>query len=319
MPSADRRSAPGPPSAWTAAPRFPAPGGRTVPPITKGVIGMLFRLLGSVRIENARTSMSVKSAPVRGVFAALLLEEGRSVPVERLMRSLWDESPDSARKNLRLYMARLRRQLTALSLRERLVTLRGGGGGYRLLIEPDEVDSIRFKRLAAQGFAELRARRTDAAEATFKEALGLWQGPAGQDCAASEQMRARFAALDELHLTVRERLVEARLGLGRTLDLVPEIHDVLAAAPFRETSWAHLMRAHYLGGNAAGAISAWNSATATLSDHLGLDPSAELRELHLSVLRRDDDAIRGPSSRLQDEDRGPAPAGSPAGAGWRFR
>ncbi|MGS2644342.1 BTAD domain-containing putative transcriptional regulator [Streptosporangium sp. LJ11] len=175
-----------------------------------------------------------------------------------------------------------------------------------MLIEPDEVDAIRFKRLAARGFAELRARCAGAAEATLKESLGLWQGPAGQDCAASEQMRARFAALDELHLTVRERLVEARLDLGRTLDLVPEILDILATAPFRETSWAHLMRAHYLGGNAAGAISAWTSATATLSDHLGLDPSAELRELHLSVLRRDDDAIRGPSSRHRSE--GPDPA-----------
>ncbi|MEV0756678.1 AfsR/SARP family transcriptional regulator [Streptosporangium sp. NPDC050280] len=175
-----------------------------------------------------------------------------------------------------------------------------------MLIEPDEVDVIRFKRLAAQGFAELRARCTGAAEATLKESLDLWQGPAGQDCAASEQMRARFTALDELHLTVRERLVEARLGLGRTLDLVPELLDILAAAPFRETSWAHLMRAHYLGGNAAGAISAWASATATLSDHLGLDPSAELRELHLSVLRRDDDAIRGPFFRHRNEEPGPA-------------
>lgn len=267
---------------------------------------MLFRLLGSARIENAKTSIGVKSAPVRGVFAALLLEEGRSVPVERLMRSLWDESPGSARKNLRLYLARLRSQLAVLSLQERLITLRGGGGGYRLLIEPDEVDAIRFKRLAAQGFAELRARCTSAAEATLKESLRLWQGPAGQDCAASEQLRARFAALDELHLTVRERLVEARLDLGRTLDLVPEILDVLAAAPYRETSWAHLMRAHYLGGNAAGAISAWASATATLNDHLGLDPSAELCELHLSVLRRDDDAVRGRSSRRQGEGLDPA-------------
>ncbi|WP_440102583.1 AfsR/SARP family transcriptional regulator [Streptosporangium sp. H16] len=267
---------------------------------------MLFRLLGSVRIENTETSTGVKSAPVRGVLAALLLDEGRSVPVERLMKSLWDESPDSARKNLRLHVARLRSQLTAFSLQERLITLRGGGGGYRLLIEPDEVDAIRFKRLAAQGFAELRARRTGAAEATLKESLGLWQGPAGQDCAASEQMTARFAALDELHLTVRERLVQARLSLGRNLDLVPEILDILAAAPFRETSWAHLMRAHYLGGNAAGAISAWTSATATLNDHLGLDPSAELRELHLSILRRDDDAIRGPSSHHQSRHPDPA-------------
>lgn len=256
---------------------------------------MLFRLLGHVQVETAGRSVVIKSAPVRGLLAALLLEEGRSVPVEHLLRALWDDPPDSARSNLRLYIARLRRQLAHLGLRERLVTLRGGGGdgGYRLLTAPEEVDVLRFKRLAGRGFAELRRGSTGTAEALLKQALRLWQGPVGQDCTASDQLRSRFAGFDELHLTVRERLVEARLGLGRTIDLIPEILEILAAAPFREASWAHLMRAYYLGGDMAGALSAWDRATATLGDRFGLDLSAELRELHLSVLRRDDHAVRG--------------------------
>ncbi|GAT65992.1 AfsR/SARP family transcriptional regulator [Planomonospora sp. ID91781] len=255
---------------------------------------MFFRLLGRVQVENADTSLVIASAPIRGLLAALLLEEGRFVTVEQLMGSLWESPPDSARKNLRLHVARLRGQLASLGLRERLGTLRGGGGGYRLLAAPEEVDAIRFKRLTDRGFAELRARSVSTAEATLAEALKLWQGSIGQDCTASERLRARFAAFDELHLTTRERLVEARLCRGRTIELVPEILDILTAAPFRENSWAHLMRAYYLGGDAAGAISAWDRATATLGDRLGLDLSAELRELHLSVLRRDDDAVRGP-------------------------
>jgi len=256
---------------------------------------MLFYLLGRVRIENADTSLTIGSAPTRGLLAALLLEEGRSVPIEKLLRSLWEEPPASARKNLRLHVARLRGQLGVVSLRERLVTLRGGSGegGYRLLAGPEEVDAIMFKRLAARGFTELRARCPAKAEATLKEALSLWQGPIGQDCTASEQLKARFLAFDELHLTVRERLVEARLGLGRTFDLIPEILDILAVAPFRETSWAHLMRAYYLSGDVAGALSAWDRATTTLGDQFGLNLSDELRALHLSMLRRDDHAVRG--------------------------
>jgi hypothetical protein len=61
------------------------------------------------------------------------------------------------------------------------------------------------------------------------------------------------------------------------------------------------MRAYYLGGDVAGAISAWDRATATLGDRLGLDLSAELRDLHLSVLRRDDHAVRGSLAPCPDE------------------
>ncbi|MFD0661895.1 AfsR/SARP family transcriptional regulator [Thermocatellispora tengchongensis] len=204
-----------------------------------------------------------------------------------------------------MHVARLRTQLAPLDLREKLVTLRGGGGGYRMLVDPDDVDVVRFKRLAAQGFAELRVQCAGSAEVAFMEALGLWQGPVGQDCTASERLRSRFTALEELHLTVRERLVEARLRLGRTTELIPEILDILAAVPFREASWAHLMRAYYLGGDVAGAVSAWNRATATLGDQLGLDLSAELRELHLSILRRDDRAVRAPYASWPAEHPGP--------------
>ncbi|MEV4458226.1 AfsR/SARP family transcriptional regulator [Microbispora sp. NPDC049633] len=256
---------------------------------------MLFRLLGRVQVGDDDASLAIGSAPVRGLLAALLLEEGRSVPVEQLMRYLWEDPPGSARKNLRLHVARLRTRLAALGLRDRLVTLRGGGGegGYRLLAVPEEVDAVMFRRLAMEGFARLRDRQPRAAEEALSGALDLWQGPIGQDCTASELLRSRFTAFAELHLTVRERLVEARLGLGRTTDLIPEILEVLGDAPFRETSWAHLMRAYYLGGDVAGAISAWGRATAVLGDQLGLDPSAELHELHVAVLRRDCDAVRG--------------------------
>ncbi|MEV5414003.1 AfsR/SARP family transcriptional regulator [Thermopolyspora sp. NPDC052614] len=276
---------------------------------------MLFRLLGHAQVETACGSVGVESAPVRGVLAALLLEEGRSVPVERLLHLLWEDPPGSARKDLRLHIARLRAQLGKLGLRDRLVTLRGGGGegGYRLVARGEEVDAVVFRRLASQGLAELRAGAADAAETSLTTALSLWQGPIGQDCTASQRLKARFTAFDELHLTVRERLVEARLALGRTIDLIPEIQEILATAPFREASWAHLMRAYYLGGDAAGAIDAWERAGATLGERLGLDPSAQLRRLHLSILRRDCDAVRGPSPRPGER---PTPAGTRSAAGY---
>ncbi|WP_181871441.1 AfsR/SARP family transcriptional regulator [Sphaerisporangium album] len=223
---------------------------------------------------------------------ALLLEEGRLASVDHLLGSLWDDPPDSARTNLRLHIARLRSQLALASLRDRLTTYRGGGGAYRLLVDSDEVDVARFKKLAALGFAELRSGSLTTAETILERALSLWQGPVGQGCTSSQKLRYRFLAFDELRITMRDRLVAARLDMGRTTDLIPEIHEILAIAPYREAAWAHLIRAYYLGGDIAGAISAWDRATATLGDELGLDVSPGLRHLHVSVLRRDDVAVR---------------------------
>lgn len=253
---------------------------------------MLFRLLGRVQIDTANGTFPIQSAPVRGVLAALLLEEGRFIPVGKLLNALWNDPPSSARQNLRLYIARLRTQLAALSLQERLITLRGGVGGYSLSISPDELDAFRFQHLAEKGGMELQAGSFTRAERALREALSLWRGPIGQDCTASEQLRAQFQTYEKLHLTVRERLVEARLGLGATVDLVPEIRGILEIAPFRETSWADLIRACYLGGDISGALAAWRQVVELFRGELGVDPSIRLRELHAAVLRRDDAAVR---------------------------
>jgi DNA-binding SARP family transcriptional activator len=261
----------------------------------EGTTTPLFRLLGPVQVEVGGTAGNLVSAPVCGTLAALLLAEGRFVPVRQMIQSLWDAPPKSAGSNLRLYVARLRSQLNRFdpSLGSRVLTVRGNGGGaYGLRIHRDELDLVRFRRLAARGCVELGRGSFDTAEVTFADALALWRGPVGPECRASDLLRSRFDALAELQLTVRERLTQARIGLGRSNDLVADIHEILSVAPLREASWVSLVRAHYLGGDLAGAFDAWRQAVSTLSDGLGLDPSSDLRELHRFMVHRDDPAVR---------------------------
>ncbi|MCK2244323.1 MULTISPECIES: AfsR/SARP family transcriptional regulator [unclassified Crossiella] len=261
---------------------------------------MRFRLAGRVEVVTGELVVPIASATVRGLFSALLLEAGSYVTRERLIESLWDDPPKSAGENLRGYVWRLRQQLTvaAEGLADRLATLVGHSGGYAMLVPPHQVDVFQFSELAARGSAQLRAGALAEAAASFGHALKLWQGPVGQGCAASRTMQARFRSLEQLQLTVRERLAHVRLVEGRSAELIPDLQTMVGAAPYREVSWALLMRASYLAGDIAGAMATWQAATSTLAEKFGLDPSEEFRNLHLSVLQRDENRVRNGVLRL---------------------
>lgn len=258
---------------------------------------MRLRMLGRFEIEKDGDRVTVASAPVRGLLAALMLEEGRAVPTNLLIESLWDRPPRSATSNLRVHIAHLRRQLSAVCplLAARLVTLRGNGStGYALRAEGAELDVTQFRRLSSRGDLDRREERYADAERTLTEALALWRGPIGLDCTASAKLRSRLETLGELRLSVQERLAAVRIMLGATTDLLPEINDVLSVAPLREASWANLVRARYLAGDVDGAFQTWSRAAQALRNELGVDPADDLRHLQNAMLRRDTDAVRRP-------------------------
>ncbi|MFF4951429.1 BTAD domain-containing putative transcriptional regulator [Streptomyces chattanoogensis] len=258
---------------------------------------MSFFILGPLQIKVADQEHSIDAAPVRAALIALLLEEGHPVPVPVLLRRIWECPPKTAKNNLRLYVSRLRQQLSAIdpAFRTRITTIRGAGGesgGYRLYIEPDELDFIRFQQTANRGLHALRSGCTESARASLAQALSLWRGPIGQGCSLSSRVRAQFDAVEQLRSTARECLTEALINLGRSAEVIPEIRKILELEPHREKSWENLIRAYYLSGDIAKALDTWENAVSTMGKQYGLDLSPDLQRLHLAVLRRDTDAVR---------------------------
>ncbi len=254
----------------------------------------LFRISGRVALSRGGRTTPVDSAMVRGLFAALLLERGQYVTKQRLVESLWDDPPRSALDNLRGCVWRLRRMLASVdpAVARKLTTIAGTRGGYALAVCPGQVDVLRFTELAEEASVRLRAGDVAEAGAGFARALELWRGPAGQGCAASRVLQARFRALEQFQLTVRERLVHVKLLQGASAEVIPELRSLVGTAPNRETSWALLMRACYLAGDLAGALTTWRHATEALAEEFGLDPSDSFRELHASILNRDEAGVR---------------------------
>src|ERR1700741_3991313 len=87
----------------------------------------------------------VPGARLRGLLIALALKPGQAVPKGTIVDWIWGEQPPADATNaLQRLVSRLRKALP-----EGLIEGQPGGG-YRLTVEPDAVDAVRFERLVAQ-------------------------------------------------------------------------------------------------------------------------------------------------------------------------
>ncbi|WP_218028434.1 BTAD domain-containing putative transcriptional regulator [Nocardia yamanashiensis] len=217
----------------------------------------------------------------RMLLARLALERG-PVPVPALIDGLWGEdAPADAAGALQALVSRLRKALRGTG------TIEFGPGGYSL--SAAQVDVARFEELAAAGrrglLAEADARRAGVAARLLREALGLWRGEALQDVRDAPFCEAVAARLEELRAGAVEDRFEAELLCGRHAEVVADLEAAALAHPLRERLAALRIRALGAAGRQSDALAAYEETRARLDDELGIDPSAELRETQLALLR----------------------------------
>jgi DNA-binding SARP family transcriptional activator len=177
----------------------------------------------------------VPGARLRGLLIALALEPGHVVPKASLVDWIWGERPPSEAANaLQRLVSRLRKALPEGSVE-------GQTDGYRLTVEPDAVDAVRFERLVGQARNDEGLRRVG----LLREALALWRGAAMQGVGLQESAAfdAAVTRLEGLRLTAMEDRFDAEVSLGHGAELVTELTDLVAAHPMRERLVAALMRA----------------------------------------------------------------------------
>ncbi len=247
------------------------------------------------RDEEVEQALSENKA--RGALAVLLLRANQFVTQAQLSQLLWDSPPDSARSNVRSYVAQVRKALAIADAGpSRLSSVKRGGqsdgNSYRLRVESMELDADVFVRLVRHAGEEARAGAVASAAATLRAALGLWRGDgAHTDLAVAEALRAQLESLNQLRLVAYEDLLSLQLRLGEHRLMIPEIRALLAEHPMREGLWAHLMRAYYRSGDIGAALGAYQEFWRILDRDLGVQPGAALQQLHRSILNRDDDAV----------------------------
>ncbi|GLY73797.1 AfsR/SARP family transcriptional regulator [Actinoallomurus iriomotensis] len=236
---------------------------------------MRIRLLGTTELLSAdATPLHVGGTRRRAALAALALDLGHLVPVDRLADIVWDGAPPrQARAALQGHVAALRRILPAGLL------LETHGSAYRLTGEPDLVDSHRFERLVARA----SAAGVDAPD-LFDQALRLWRGPALADLAAGEFFGAQAERLNAIRLHALESWAEIEIQRDSGGRLIPLLHTAAQENPLRESLLAALMRCLHQEDRRSAALGVYHRTRERLRRELGVRPGPELRAAFDQVL-----------------------------------
>ena len=234
-----------------------------------------FRILGPVEALADGERVAVGGRRQVTLLAFLLLHANQAVSSDVLTEAVWG-STRGTDSRLLMGIARLRKALEPLSAGDGS-RLRTVGGGYLLLIEPDELDATVFARQIAAGRSALDAGDPAGACEALDEALALWRGPPLAEVAFEDFAQPEVRRLEELRLVALETRVDARLRLGEVNELIGELEGLLAQYPTREHLAGQLMLALYRTGRQADALEVYQRIRAHLAGELGLDPGPGLK------------------------------------------
>ncbi|MEZ0114942.1 DNA-binding SARP family transcriptional activator [Catenulispora sp. EB89] len=276
---------------------------------------MEFGVLGPLFVHDGTREIPISSPRQRALLATLLLHAGSPVAADTLVEAVWDDIPAGARSTLHTYVTRLRKAVGA-EVAERIRTR---GGSYVVEVREGELDLHRFAGLRDSARAAADSGDWSAAADRYRQAVAQFHGEPLADVPSSLLHREHGQQLAEDRLRALEQRIDADLELDRHADVVAELQTLVAVHPLREHFSACLMTALYRSGRRAEALACYQRARAALADELGIEPGAELRELHLRILRSEEEgeaaassaqtpAVPAPQSSSSPD---PAPAPSP--------
>ena len=240
-----------------------------------GPVGV--NVLGPVEVEGG-ASLEPRD---RVVLTALVIRRGAVVSPAQLADAVWAESPPGSwSKQVQICIGRIRKVLGSTAIETT-------GGGYRLVLDDDDIDARRFEALVERGRAMTAANEPDRAAATLGRALALWRGTPLENLDGWLPARAEAARLEELRRSAEEEWLDARLDAGEHRELAADAEALVNAEPLRERRWMILALAQYRCARQGDALRSLVRARQALLDQLGVSPGPQLIELELGILRQD--------------------------------
>ena len=226
------------------------------------------RVLGPLVVERGGRPVDGIPLMQRCLLGLLALHPNQPVGRDEIIEVLWNGKPPHSHVHLvHNYVARIRR----------LCDVKLVNGGYRLNVG-DEVDLVRFNALV---------RGPDVTFARLTEAVDLWRGPVLADLSWSLQRHPAAVALHQRHIAAVLAHTDLALRLGLVEHFSPALITLAHDEPLHEGLQARLMLAYARSGQQACALRLFQEVRERLAAELGIEPSAELRDVHLRVLRQE--------------------------------
>lgn len=257
--------------------------------------GTTLRVLGRVAVSGPGGDRP-QVGHAGAVLALLAMECGRTVSFDRIVEQLWGgDPPPSVRSTVYANVSRLRSALkgTPFSIESRTP-------GYALEGPRDQVDA----HALADGVvrADDLASREDwwAVLEVTQQVRELWAGSPFVGVEVREDLENEANRLERLAERAEELHAVALLHAGRADEAARLAEELVRRDVYNEAYWRLRMRAEQADGRVAAALASYTQFRDLLNDELGIDPSEQLRALHLEILRAAD---------AEDDEPPPAPAG----------
>ncbi|MGW5234776.1 AfsR/SARP family transcriptional regulator [Streptomyces nodosus] len=274
-----------------------------------GVVPTRFAVLGPVRAWRGDVELELGPPKQRGLLALLLIQAGHPVAVHDIVDTLWGQAPpDSAVNVVQRHIGALRRLLEPeLRARGRSRWLVRGAGGYRLEVEPDSLDLLRFRALRQEAARSAHAGSPARATELLIEALRLWRAPVASDITPEVRSHPAFTAVDREYLSAVKEAADLALTAGPELGagVLVALRQAAAQHPLDEALHARLIVVLASTGYQAEALDLYRTLRARLVEDLGLEPGPELRSAHQRVLHQAVPSHAAPPAGPEEGDPGP--------------
>ncbi|MBW4704682.1 MULTISPECIES: BTAD domain-containing putative transcriptional regulator [unclassified Micromonospora] len=269
-------------AAAVGPPQLKPPG--PAPPVATPAPTLRIDVLGPLRIQVGVEPVTLGSNRQRMLLGLLALHPDAIVSRHEIVDVLWGhDPPDSCLNLVHTYVARLRRVLDQPG--GPAATITHVGGGYRLRVDPAQLDLSRFA--AAIERAEGSVAGDLPSLDRLAGALALWRGPVLADAAPSLTQHPTAAALNRRRIATAVTYATLAVDLGLPDRAVRELHAVASHEPLHEQVHARLMLALAACGQQARALALHRNLRDRLAEQLGVEPGPELREAQLRILRQD--------------------------------
>src|SRR6202453_176079 len=242
---------------------------------------LALRVLSDFGVDGVEPQ-SLGSRKGRLALCVLALAEGRVVPTDVLVDTLWGETPPAQPEDqLAVLISRLRSVLGRERIQHR-------DRGYLLVC--DWLDASELAALTEEMDRRRGAGNVLGAAAAARVVLSLLRGY-GLPSVPGEWAQLRLAELDRLAGRARRVAATALFEAGDWMTAADAADAAVAADGYdEEESLRVLLRAYVAGGQVAAALAAYAKARERLAAERGTDPSPQTVRLYTAILRGEEPA-----------------------------